>query len=318
MSDEFFELLAPLLAPTLQHLLAPINLSPLSRLPPSRLLATARPHIHTIELVSPSAFATDYAPLYTSLFHGGERERPDLIVERLQQDAEEKRTALSPYRVVGLRGERGKVLGAAQFSVLLLDLAHDAEEVRAVPYLQYIYIHPSHRRQDLSELLHTLVLAVSMASSPNPSKAKVPFTLFETEPPTHGDDAAARKTALERTSIHTRSGSMALMLCKPPILPDGPPVYISAHVQPGLEPEDPPLTLIWVIRPNPAHHGETIDFNKLGPLVLAAVYRSFRDEAFPEANIALAEEITGKRRAGADFCLMELAEVRRGMYVGID
>ncbi|KAL5381744.1 hypothetical protein DPSP01_006931 [Paraphaeosphaeria sporulosa] len=318
MPDELSALLAPLLAPTLQRLLAPIKLSPLSRLPTSRLLTTALPNISSIELVSSSAFETDYAPLYKSLFHGGERERPNLIVERLRQDAQGERAGLSPYRVVGLRGEGGKVLGAAQFSVLLLDATEDAEDVVAVPYLQYIYVRSENRRQDLSELLHTLVLAVSLASSPNPTKAKVPFTLFETEPPTHGDDTAARKTALERTSIHARSGSKALMLRKPPVSSDGLPVYVSAHVQPGLEPDDPPLTLIWVIRPNPVHQGEALDVNKLGPVVLAAVYRSFRDEAFPEANIALAEEIAEKRRVMSEYCVMGLAEVTRGMYVGID
>ncbi|OAG06586.1 uncharacterized protein CC84DRAFT_1257895 [Paraphaeosphaeria sporulosa] len=307
MPDELSALLAPLLAPTLQRLLAPIKLSPLSRLPTSRLLTTALPNISSIELVSSSAFETDYAPLYTSLFHGGERERPNLIVERLRQDAQGKRA-----------GSHRKVLGAAQFSVLLLDATEDAEDVVAVPYLQYIYVRSENRRQDLSELLHTLVLAVSLASSPNPTKAKVPFTLFETEPPTHGDDTAARKTALERTSIHARSGSKALMLRKPPVSSDGLPVYVSAHVQPGLEPDDPPLTLIWVIRPNPVHQGEALDVNKLGPVVLAAVYRSFRDEAFPEANIALAEEIAEKRRVMSEYCVMGLAEVTRGMYVGID
>lgn len=315
-SDPLSTLLTPLLTPALAHLLAPIPLSPLSRLPASRLHTTALPHIHTIELVSSSAFATAYAPLYTSLFHGGERERPDLIVARLQDDAEGKRKGLAPYRVIGLRGTSGDPLGAAQFSVL-----HLSDQGEVVPYLQYIYIDPAHRRQDLSELLHTLVLAVARAEGPGRAESKVPFTLFETEPPAHGDDVGARNTASERITIHARTGCLALMLRRnisTTSSDSSASGYLSAHVQPGLEPDDPPLTLIWVIRPNPAHRDEVLHVNKLGPVVLAAVYSSFRDEEFPEANIALAERMAAARRTGAEFCLLELGEVTRGMYVGID
>ncbi|KAF2438930.1 hypothetical protein P171DRAFT_477231 [Karstenula rhodostoma CBS 690.94] len=321
MSDELSTLLAPLLAPTLRHLLAPIPLTPLSRLPPSRLLTTALPHIHTIELVSPPAFAAAYAPLYTTLFHGPEREHPSLIVSRLRHAAEGKRAGLAPYRVVGLRGEGGKVLGAAQFSVLLLN------DGLAVPYLQYIYTSPEHRRQDLSEVLHTLVLAVSLAEATNhindTAHVAVPFTLFETEPPTHGADDPARQKAKTRTTIHAQSGSRALMLRRlstPSASPSSSHTYLSAHVQPGLELNDPPLTLIWVVRPNPdpALHTEDLDVGEIGPALMAAVYRSFRDEGFLEANIALAEEMARRRGVGAEFCLMELGRVEEGMYVGID
>ncbi|KAJ4358773.1 uncharacterized protein N0V89_003357 [Didymosphaeria variabile] len=307
----------------LKDLLAPIDLPRLSRLPTSRFLHTALPNLTLIELVSASAFAEDYNALYTSTFHGAERERPDLIISRLAQDSAGQRTGLFPYRIIGLRGNSGEALGAAQFSVLLFPTE---EGHYAVPYLQYIYIRPQNRRQDLSELLHTLVLAVATAEAakfPCPGlghgqpgdngtniKVQVPFTLFETEPPSHGDDDDARAIAAQRTLIHARSGSMALMLRRKFPLPDKQWKYLSAHVQPGLEAGDPPLTLIWVIRPNPALSEDAtspkIDIGKLRPAVLAAVYLNFRHEGFPEENIKLAESVAGRRRVGAEFCVMEL------------
>lgn len=305
------------LSPSLQRLLHPINLSRVSRIPPSRLLQSALPNLGTIELVSGAAFATDYAPLYTSMFHGFERERPDLIIERLEQDFAGKRQGLFPYRIIGLRDPSGAAIGAAQFSVLLLPESEDA-----VPYLQYIYVRPENRRQDLSELLHTLVLAVSMTEGARaagkvgdegPATVNVPFTLFETEPPCHGVDDGARATAEERTRIHAKSGSMAMMLRR---RSDG--RYLSAHVQPGLEVGDPHLTLVWVVRPNPGLGDAAVEAEKMGSAALAACYRSFRDEGFPEDNIALAERLAVERREGAEFCLLPLKDVTRGMYVGID
>ncbi|KAL1591501.1 hypothetical protein SLS60_011893 [Paraconiothyrium brasiliense] len=305
----------------LKGLLAPIDILQLSRLPPSRLLHTALPNLSLIELVSATAFAKDYNALYTSMFHGLERERPDLIISRLQQGSAGQRTGLFPYRIIGLRGPSGEAIGAAQFSIL--QFASEGGNY-AVPYLQYIYIRPSNRRQDLSELLHTLVLAVSTAegthpiTSAHPGDIKVPFTLFETEPPCHGADDSARAIAAERTRIHSRSGSLALMLRRK--LHGGQERYLSAHVQPGLEVGDPPLTLVWVVRPSPALAGVEArpQMEKLGAAVLKACYRSFRDEGFPEENIALAERVAGSRRVGAEFCTMPLGEVDRGMYVGID
>jgi hypothetical protein len=83
---------------------------------------------------------------------------------------------------------------------------------------------------------------------------------------------------------------------------------LSAHVQPGLEEGDPPLTLVWVIRPSP-NPGKPYDVNDVGKKVVAAYYQSLRDEGFPEENISLAERIVEGRCRGRVFHLMPLAEV---------
>ena len=280
-----------------------LNLDSLSRTPPSRLKSTSLPHIGLIELVSSTDFQHLYDALYVASFpRRTERERSDLIVERLAAQALGERAGLAPYRIVGIRDKQGEVIGAAQFSVLPVpprtrrkDLnlnlnlnLHDVNDHGdgsqqqscfkfAVPYLQYLYVRPQNRRQDMSEVLHTMVLAVASAdaalmeledrwtsaSSPEKCLRTVPFTLFETEPPDHGDDHASRAYALERSKIHTSSGGVALILRRkqPPSSceenphlnhnPKDSDEILSAHVQPGLEPSDPPLTLVWMIRPSP-------------------------------------------------------------------
>ena len=234
----------------------------------------------------------------------------------------------------------------------------------AVPYLQYIYIRPQNRRQDMSEVLHAFVLAVAgadaaimdtedgaqtlppstgvsnampmdrasnLTSTPlsNPGRVAmrtVPFTLFETEPPDHGDDHASRAYALERSKIHASSGGVALVLRrqKKQSLPapshEAHPEQadarasdeiLSAHVQPGLEPADPPLTLVWMIRPSPTFPlSKDYNLTTLGPSLIAAYYQSLRDEGFPEKNIRLAERIVRERCRDSVFEVMPLAEVR--------
>ncbi len=208
---------------------------------------------------------------------------------------------LAPYYVVGLRSPAGVAIGAAQFSVLTL---RGTESV--VPYVQYIYIRPENRRQDLSEVLHTLVLAVATAHAKDQSST-VPFTLFETEPPGHGVTQSTQTQATERTTIHARSGSRAVMLRGE----DG--LVISGHVQPGLEVGEGPITLIWAIRPSPAFEG-SYDIDDLGQAMTAAYYRSLRDEGFPEQNIRLAEDIVKQRMHNRHFIEMQLADVTEKMH----
>ncbi|KAL2406773.1 hypothetical protein ABEF93_008500 [Exophiala dermatitidis] len=350
----------------------PIDIDTLSRTPISRLTKTALPNIGLIELVSATDFAQFYDPLYTAMFpRRAERERSDLIVERLAAQARGDRVGLAPYRIVGIRdGETGEAIGAAHFSVLPVPKSktkrtnsstlttgtvHEDSELEstynyAIPYLQYIYIRPQNRRQDLSEVLHTMVLAVSEADAASglldinrndddngaittaPIRT-VPFTLFETEPPDHGDDQISRDYARERSKIHTSTGGLALML-----VPEQTAInttndntttttittptavttttsnintvdkIISPHVQPGLEKGDPPLSLVWVIRQSP-NPGRPYDVNNIAKQLIAAYYQSLRDEGFPLDNIRLAEGMVQERCKGRVFQLMPLSQV---------
>ncbi|KAK4939939.1 hypothetical protein LTR10_019898 [Elasticomyces elasticus] len=308
----------PYLSPTLSSHLQSIPIDTLSRTPPSRLQTTALPNIGLIELVTASDFTALYDPLYkTSFPRRAERENSDLITARLAAQSAGTRTGLAPYRIVGIRDPEGQAIGAAQFSVLPLPThphSYDAHSVStnndtpsfAVPYLQYIYVRPSSRRQDMSEVLHTMVLAVASADAlaMSAQPRTVPFTLFETEPPDHGDDATSRAYAKERSKIHTSTGGVAVVLHRES---DG--KILSAHVQPGLEHGDPPLTLVWVIRQSP-DPDRPWDIKTIGRDLVAAYYQSLRDEGFPENNIRLAERIVEERCRGADFHLMPLADVK--------
>lgn len=295
--------------PRLREHIKGIDIQRLSRVPASRLEETALPRIGLIGLVSGDAFESDYQQLYLSMFHGGERERPDLIVERLKDDFAGVRAGLFPYRVIGIRDPNGEPVGAAQFSVLMLSGGR-----YAVPYLQYVYVRPESRRYDLSEVLHTMVLAVATAdANADGEKRIVPFTLFETEPPNHGNSASSRTNATERTKIHTKSGSRAIML------KDKTDRILSCHIQPGLEPMDRPLTLIWVIRPSPAASApDRWDINEVGPQLIAAYYRSLRDEGFPEANIAIAEKMAAQRCTNREFVELQLADITEVMYQNLE
>lgn len=310
----------PQLQAHLRHLPSSVSMDALSRLPTQRLETTALPNIGSIELVSSADFQAVYDDMYVSMFpRREERERSDLIVDRLAAQYAGLRDHLATYRVVGIRDHHGQAIGAAQFSVLSIpSLAEEeagegdasAAEQKgaaftefAVPYLQYIYVRPQNRRQDMSEVLHTLVLAVSAADAAKQGRS-VPFTLYETEPPGHGDDEVSRAYASQRARIHANAGGVALVLRR---RSDG--TFLSAHVQPGLEEGDSPLTLTWVIRPSPAP-GRDYDVAKIGRSLVAAYYNSLRDEGFPEANIHLAESIVEKRYDGCDFHLMPLADVR--------
>ena len=294
----------------LHDLLKNIDLQQQSRIPLPRLQEIAFPKIGLLELVDAETYEKSYQELYLSLFHGGERERSDLIVKRLEDDFAGRRAGLAPYRIVGIRSPIGEAIGAAQFSVLML-----AGGKYAVPYLQYIYVRTQNRRQDMSEVLHTLVLAVAKADAKATVEDRiVPFTLFETEPPNHGISQSSRTNATERTVIHTRSGSQAVMLRTASA-----DTVISAHVQPGLEPEDEPLSLIWGVRPSPSlQDDDQYDIDELGMALLAAYYRSLRDEGFLEKNIALAERIAGKRCEGKQFVEIPLSSVTTAMYLNLD
>ena len=304
------ELLKPAQIDTrLCELVNGIDLQELSRVPSSRLADRALPNIGVLELVSADAFETDYDALYKSMFHGGERERSDLIIDRLRDDFAGRRTGLAPYRIVGIRDPYGEAVGAAQFSVLMLEGGR-----YAVPYLQYIYVRSQNRRQDMSEVLHTMVLAVATADAKAAGDGRtVPFTLFETEPPGHGTTQSSQTTATERTNIHARSGSQALMLRDG----KGSSEAFSAHVQPGLEHGEGPLTLIWATRPSPKP-GHVYNLTECGKALAAAYYHSLRDEGFPEKNIALAEQMVQRRVEGREFFEMPLADVTADMYKDLE
>ncbi|EXJ88390.1 hypothetical protein A1O1_05320 [Capronia coronata CBS 617.96] len=340
------------LSPALRSMLSAANIAidSLSRTPITRLEKTALPNIGVIELVSAPDFMRHYDALYTAMFpRRAERERSDLIVDRLAAQASGERIGLAPYRIVGIRDSvTGEAIGAAQFSVL--PLSNDLGEQQhgqqqednqsndvpengspssnfAVPYLQYLYIRPQNRRQDMSEVLHTMVLAVSSADALAMGDGRtVPFTLFETEPPDHGDDVASRAYARVRSSIHTSTGGLALMLRREIAAEPQPEdnsgntdeanmptkassaQLLSPHVQPGLEDGDPPLTLVWVIRQSP-NPGRPYDVDRIGRRLIAAYYQSLRDEGFPEKNIKLAEMIVEEICRGSVFHLMPLGEV---------
>ena len=370
-SSLFTPYFSPSLSSLLTHIPPSTSLDSLSRTSPTRLINTALPNISLIELVSSADFASLYDALYRASFpRRTERERSDLIIERLAAQARGERAGLAPYRIVGLRDTHGEVVGAAQFSVLPvpprrgsgsgsipLGITTEADDDNvalressqfryAVPYLQYLYVRPQNRRQDMSEVLHTMALAVasadaalmdiedgiSLSALDGGSLRMVPFTLFETEPPDHGEDHASRAYALERSKIHTSSGGAALILRRPKShshpqsyshsqaqdpptanegVAQGDDEILSAHVQPGLEPSDPPLSLVWMIRPSPTSTpNKDYSLTKLGRSLIAAYYQSLRDEGFPKKNIHLAERIVGERCKGSTFELMPLADVK--------
>lgn len=291
-----------LLSPELVSLIQGINIEALSRIPTTRFAERSLPNIGLIELVSGDAFSAIYDDLYVSMFpHQPERERSDLIVDRLRKEFAGQREGLAPYRILGIRDHVGEGICAAQFSVLLLP-----DGKYAVPYLQYIYVRQQNRRQDMADLLHTLILAVSTADAASHGGRRVPFTLFETEPAGHGDSEESRAIATQRAMIHTRAGAVALMLRR-----SSDRSLLSPHVQPGLEIGDAPLSLVWAIRKSPATilAEESPEMKDIGLSLIAAYYQSLRDEGFPEANISLAENIVANRCEGCDFILMPLENV---------
>ncbi len=289
-------LLGEKLTPRIRELINGIDLQSLSRIDETRLASKAMQHMGSIELVASDAFAEVYDTHYIKSFpKRAERENSNLIVERLAQQDAGLRPHHAPYRLIGIRDSLGAPIGAAHISVLPLPGGQFA-----VPYLQYIYVRPESRRQDMSEVLHTMVLAVATADAARDGRT-VPFTFFETETRGHGDDDASRNFSHSRTEIHQKSGGVALMLMK-----NG--EELSPHVQPGLEEADPPVTLLWAIRPSPAP-ALSYDIQALAPDLLAAYYQSLRDEGFPEKNIRLAEDMVAERCGGGVFCLVPLSQV---------
>lgn len=286
----------------LSILLQGIDVQAYSRIDESRLITTALAHIGYIELVSADAFDNFYDAMYISMFSKtGERERSDLITDRLQKEFAGERTGLAPYRIVGIRSHDGTAIGAAHFSVLMLK-----DEKHAVPYLQYIYVRKENRRQDMAEVLHTMILAVASADAAKDNGRTVPFTLFETEPAGYGDDEAARKVATQRIQIHSKAGAVGVMLKRQEA--EDAVVLVSPHCQPGLEVGEPPLSLLWAIRKSPAASSD-IGIGQVGQSIVAAYYQSLRDEGFPEQNIRLAERIVAERCKGCEYISMPLSEV---------
>jgi hypothetical protein len=288
----------PKLSPALRTCLEGIDLQALSRIDAARLASRALPNIGSIELVDSHDFAKKYDALYTQEFpKQAERERSVLIITRLAAQFAGERQGLAPYRIVGIRDARGEAIGAAQFSILPL-----RGGVFAVPYLQYIYVRAKNRRQDMSEVLHTMTVAVAVADAREMGSRSVPFTLFETEPPGYGDDEEGRAFSVMRAQVHTKGGAVAVVLEK-----DG--EEISPHVQPGLEVGDPPLSLIWAVRQSPMP-GMDWKIDALGPDLVAAYYQSLRDEGFPEKNIRLAESVVEKMCLGSKWKLIPLDQVQ--------
>ncbi|KAF2716285.1 hypothetical protein K431DRAFT_289553 [Polychaeton citri CBS 116435] len=325
--------------PRLRSHIAAVDLDSLSRVAPARLRELAVPHLGSVELVSGPDYESLYAPLYESQFSGQERERSDLIVTRLELEFSGQRDHLSPYRVVGVRGHDGQAIAAAQFSVLFLregDSGPGLDGV-AVPYLQYIYVRKQNRRQGLSEVLHTLILAVASADAKarleveGGGRLVVPFTFFETEPATAaaavagkagGKDVSGKvDVSKARAEVHTRTGALVLMLKR------GDGSLVSPHVQPGLEVGESPLTVVWMLRPSPQFDFDSIRRDEARLTIIAeqlfeAYYRSLRDEGFPEDNIRLAERIV-KARCSKDhekprFVLLLLSEVTDTMYKNLN
>ncbi|EME87532.1 uncharacterized protein MYCFIDRAFT_212924 [Pseudocercospora fijiensis CIRAD86] len=307
--DSISELLTAKFDGALIGYLRGIDIACVSRLSTQRLKQNALPAIGLIESVTGPIFESHYTPLYLANFHGAEREHPDLIINRLNERHSQRRRHDFPYWVIGVRDPSGQAAAAAQFSVFL-------QGRHAIPYLQYIYVRPQSRRKDLSEVLHTITLAVAMAEAaihhPD-APPQVPFTLCETKPAVHGSNAETKAAAAERVSIHAKSGSQALMVRR-----KGHCRILTAHCQPGLENGQPPLTLIWVLRPNPASPLTIADEN-LGKSIIASYYQNLRNEGFPEENIALAESLVeGRLELDHEFCLIPLDEVAKEMYVDID
>lgn len=290
----------PEISPELRKHIEGLNFMNYSRVPSARLTETALPNIGQIELVTAQRFAELYDELYISMFpNSKERERTDLITSRLIEEFGGKRQHLAPYKIVGILDHDGKAIGASHFSVLLLP-----NHKYAIPYVQYIYVRKENRRQDMAEVLHALTLTIATADGAAHKGRTVPFELFETEPPGHGDNEEHRAIATQRAMIHTKAGAEALMLRR---VEDD--VLVSPHVQPGLEVGDLPVSLVWAIRPSPAWTNVDINVAELGADLIAAYYQSLRDEGFPEANIRIAEEIVAKRCANSVFLTMSLNDV---------
>ncbi|KAF2209334.1 hypothetical protein CERZMDRAFT_100536 [Cercospora zeae-maydis SCOH1-5] len=301
--DDMRALLAPLLSLPLSDHIDGLELSTLSRVSASRVAESALPYIGRIELVDSDAFKDEYSRLYLANFDGHELESPSAIVSRLKDEFAGRRRGVSPYRIVGVRDHDGAAIGAAQFSTFLLR----AEDV-VVPYLQYIYVRPQNRGQMMSEVLHTFVLAVSEADARSRGWAlpRLPFTLCESQP------GFGRQEQVDRAMIHSRSGSQALLLRR-----RGDGKVLSPHVQPGLGPEDPPTTLIWLLRACPRGEHTQCD-DRLGRAVIAAFYRNLRDEGFPECNVALAERMVQARCQDCEFWTAPLSAVTADMVHGLD
>lgn len=286
------------LAPSIRALIEGVEVQALSRIDDARLASRAIPNIGCIELVDADGFDKKYDALYIKAFPKRTgRERSDLIVTRLTAQFAGERKGLAPYRIVGITDASGNAIGAAHFSVLSLKGGEFA-----VPYLQYIYVRSENRRQDMSEVLHTMTLAVAVADAKQMGDRSVPFTLFETEPPGYGDDEESRAFSVTRAQVHTKGGAVAIVLKT-----DGD--EISPHVQPGLEVEDPPLSLVWAVRQSPAP-GRKWSIEDVGADLMAAYYQSLRDEEFPEKNIRLAESMVEERCRGSKWGLMPLDEVK--------
>lgn len=287
----------PKLALSLRIHLSDIDLESLSRISSTRLFERAIPKIGTIELVDSETFATKYDSLYISAFPKRlERERSDLITTRLAAQLAGRREGLAPYRILGIRDSEGDAIGAAHFSVLPID-----GNKFFIPYLQYIYVRSENRRQDMSEVLHTMILAVATADSRAMGGGTIPFTAFETDPPGYGHDDESRKFSVLRAKVHANGGAVAAVLEKVG-------EQTSPHVQPGLEVGDPPLTVCWVLRPSPVQTS-TWTIEELGVKLMKAYYQSLRDEGFPEKNIQLAERMAEKRCQGSEWKLIPLDKV---------
>ncbi|KAF2495267.1 hypothetical protein BU16DRAFT_385405 [Lophium mytilinum] len=288
----------PKLAPALRTHLEGIDLQALSRIDSSRLASRTIPSIGSIELVNAHDFDKKYDALYIKAFpKTAERERSDLIVARLAAQFAGRRTSLAPYRIVGIRDAEDEAIGAAQFSVLPIKGGEFT-----VPYLQYIYVRGENRRQDMSEVLHTITLAVAVADARQMGNRIVPFTVFETEPPGYGEDEESRAFSVTRAQVHSKGGAVGVVLEK-----DG--KEVSPHVQPGLEVGDSPLSLMWAVRQSPLP-GREWRIEDLGEDLMAAYYQSSRDEGFPEENIRLAESIVKERCRGSEWRLMPLDQVK--------
>lgn len=286
------------LAPSLRSHLAGIDLESLSRISAARLAERAIPNIGTIELVDSETFATKYDFLYISAFpKRPEREQSDLIITRLAAQFVGERQGLSSYRIVGIRDPMGDAIGAAQFSVLPIEGSQ-----LAVPYLQYIYVRSENRRQDMSEVLHTMTLAAATADAKAMGGNTVPFTMFETDPPGYGESEESRAFSVLRARVHANGGAVTVVL-------ERKGQQISPHVQPGLEVGDALLTVCWALRPSSVQTTKwKMEF--LGVKLMKAYYQSLRDEGFPEENIKLAENMVEERCEGSNWRLMPLNEVK--------
>jgi len=85
-------------------------------------------------------------------------------------------------------------------------------------------------------------------------------------------------------------------------------VLVSPHCQPGLEVDEPPLSLLWAVRKSPATQN-AIDVAQLGHSLIAAYYQSLRDENFPEENIQRAEQIVAERYRDSEYVSVPLSEI---------